>query len=353
MAALPQQGMTAEQKKKLAFDLALAGISLVPGGLAVSSVAKAAQAGTKALPWLVRAERGLMAGEGWNIPGLKKFYNVPRATAPTFKRTYERYPKGTIAPDGKKMGGKFTGKYDQTPSQAGLLRRRPITSALLGTGAAMGTYPLVRKLGDGDTSARSVSPSAREVPWSVPKDMMTYAEGVEASAKKKNAMLKDMVKYSVLISALGQGGGRELMEQMMDVMDAELEGEEDVRFAKAVQAVYGGGNPPQNAREAYERLAPIVGPEHAATLSGHQLGFEPKRTASERLRRDIIDALETGGREAAINVITLAWSSDPGIMPQSAKLAGTSEERLRAIAGQMVDSIQSGGSALIHSVEDD
>ncbi len=235
-------------------------------------------------------------------------------------KTMARQPKMETMPQGQ---------FYQGPM--GMTKALAKTGAVAG-GLGLAATPFLPE--KGEETPKKDRPLVGEVPWSAPEDMMTYAEGVEASAKKKDAMLKDMVKYSVLLSALGQGGGKELMEQMMDVMDAELEGEEDVRFAKAVQAVYGGGNPPQSAREAYERLAPIVGPEHAATLSGHQLGFEQKRTASERLRRDIM-------------------TSDPGTMPQSAKLAGTSEERLRAIAGQMVDSIQSGGSALIHSVEDD
>ena len=306
---------------------------------------------------------------GRGIPGIAKrtFARKPYQQ-PVVKRTGEGFKTRPVmeqipGPWKRPVPSKFhnegiKGEYFPGQQEAmkwmpqGRFYRKPYsTSAMLAAGAGglgLAAAPFLPEKGEETVKPR---PLVREVPWSAPEDMMTYAEGVEASANKKDAMLKDMIKYSVLLSALGQGGGKELMAQKMDVMDAELEAEEHVRFAKAVQAVYGGGNPPQNAREAYERLAPIVGPEHAATLSGHQLGFDPKRTASERLRRDIIDALETGGREAAINVITLAWASDPGTMPQSAKLAGTSEERLRTIAGQMVDSIQSGGGGLIEGLE--
>jgi len=285
----------------------------------------------------------------------KRLYARKEYKRPVVERTGEGFKTRKVYED---VGGPFgpasiarQTKMETMPQGQFYQGPMGMTKALAKTGAVAGglglaAAPFLPEKGEESIEPR---PLVREVPWSAPEDMMTYAEGVEASAKKKDAMLKDMIKYSVLISALGQGGGKELMEQMMDVMDAELEGEEDVRFAKAVQAVYGGGNPPQNAREAYERLAPIVGPEHAATLSGHQLGFDPKRTAEERLRVEIMDALQTQGREAAIQVLIKAWTADDRKAPDLVDPSNWPEA-----AGQMIDQLQSaGGSALIHSVEDD
>ena len=286
---------------------------------------------------------------GRGIPGIaKRTFARKEYKRPVTERTGEGFKRRPVY----EIDFKTLGRYPkmETMPQGRFYRKPYSTSAYLAAGAGglgLAAAPFLPK--KKEETPKKDRPLVREVPWSAPKDMMTYAEGVEASAKKKDAMLKDMIKYSVLLSALGQGGGKELMEQMMDVMDAELEGEEDVRFAKAVQAVYGGGNPPQNAREAYERLAPIVGPEHAATLSGHQLGFDPKRTAEERLRVEIMDALRTQGREAAIQVLIKAWTADDRKAPDLVDPSNWPEA-----AGQMIDQLQSaGGSVLIHSVEDD
>ena len=83
-------------------------------------------------------------------------------------------------------------------------------------------------------------------------------------------------------------------------------------------------------------------------LAGHQLGFDPKRTADERLRRDVLNALQTQGREAAIDVLTQAWAADERKAPDL-----VDSSNWREVAGQMIDQMQSGGGALIDSIEED
>ena len=39
---------------------------------------------------------------------------------------------------------------------------------------------------------------------------------------------------------------------------------QDKQYAKAVRAVYKKGDMPKSARDAYERLAPLVGPEKSS-----------------------------------------------------------------------------------------
>ena len=316
MAALPTstQGMTSEEKKKLAWNAALAGLSLIPGGVAVSSAARAAQVGTQAIPWLTRAGRGLTAGKGWNIPGLKKFYDVPKATAPALKRTYERYPKGTIVRDasGKPygMGGKFTGKYDQTPSQAGLLRRRPITSALLGTGAAMGTYPLASQLMGGEEPVvQGISSEyATQEPWSAPSDILNFAEQQEALAAEGKENLSRMLQYGFGLAAVGAKTDK-FFDRGMAILEQSKAYKESKHFADVVRAVYKEGDMPKNAREAYERLTPLVGPEQAAVLSGHQLGMEKGKTKEERIWNDILETARYGDLDGAAAKLVAAWST--------------------------------------------
>ena len=316
MAALPTstQGMTSEEKKKLAWNAALAGLSLIPGGVAVSGAARAAQAGTQAIPWLMRARRGLTAGKGLSIPGLKKFYGVPKATAPALKRTYERYPKGTVVRDasGKPygMGGKFTGKYDQTPSQAGLLRRRPITSALLGTGAAMGTYPLAHQLMGGEEPVVQgiSSEDATQEPWSAPPDMLNFAEQQEALAAEGKEQLSRMLQYGFGLAAVGAKTDK-FFDRGMAILEQSKAYKESKHFADVVRAVYKEGDMPKNAREAYERLTPLVGPEQASVLSGHQLGMEKGKTKEERIWNDILETAQYGDIEGAAAKLVAAWST--------------------------------------------
>ena len=66
---------------------------------------------------------------------------------------------------------------------------------------------------------------------------------------------------------------------------------------------------PKSARDAYDRLAPLVGPERAATLSGHQLGMEPGKTKEERAYRRIEEMALQGDLEGAAAQLVAAWNS--------------------------------------------
>ena len=83
---------------------------------------------------------------------------------------------------------------------------------------------------------------------------------------------------------------------------------QDKQYAKAVRAVYKEGDMPKSAREAYERLTPLMGPEKAAVLSGHQLGMETGKTKEERLWNKIIGIAQYDIESAAAELVA-AWGT--------------------------------------------
>jgi len=307
--------MTPEEKKKLAWNAALAGISLIPGGVAVSGAAKAAQVGAKALPWLMRARRGLTAGKGVNLP----FKKVNRATGTP--GTVGVMGGGTRPIPGRPPQGIGT-RYRKVPEEqigtrtvgregipAGLLRRKPIRSAGAVGAAAFGGYPLVNQLvGGEDPAVQGVGGAyAPEDPWAAPSDMLGFAEQQEAMAAQGKAQLSQMLKYGFMIAAAG-GKPDKFFDRGMKIMEQSQAYHNSKHFADVVRAVYKEGDMPKNAREAYERLVPLLGPEEAQVLSGHQLGMERGKTKDERIWSEIM-TLAQSDIEGAAAILVNAWGT--------------------------------------------
>jgi len=219
-------------------------------------------------------------------------------------------------------------------------------TGLVGGAGALAVTPFLPEKDAGTEKSKRDIYTPRES-WGAPADMLDYADRQAQIAEEGMENLSKMLKYSMMISATG-GDPTKFWESSMEGLKLSESYRESARFAKIVRAVYKEGDMPKTAREAYERLAPLVGPEKAAILAGHQLGFDPKRTADERLRRDVLNALQTQGREAAIDVLTQAWAADERKAPDL-----VDSSNWREVAGQMIDQMQSGGGALIDSIEED
>jgi hypothetical protein len=316
--------MTPEEKKKLAWNAALAGISLIPGGVAFSSAAKAAQVGAKSLPWLVRAGRGLTTGKGWNLP----FRKVNRATGtPGTPGTVGVMGPGTRPVQGignlrtpaqsaprtiqdiRNVGTRTVGREGVPGIPAGLLRRKPIRSAGAVGAAAFGGYPLVNQLvGGEDPAVQGVGGAyAPEDPWAAPSDMLGFAEQQEAMAAQGKQQLSQMLKYGFMIAAAG-GKPDKFFDRGMKIMEQSQAYNNSKHFADVVRAVYKEGDMPKNAREAYERLVPLLGPEEAQVLSGHQLGMERGKTKDERIWSEIM-TLAQSDIEGAAAMLVNAWGT--------------------------------------------
>ena len=242
---------------------------------------------------LKRSYKGRRYGE---TTGEKSFGGVPRVTTGGTRGaqtiTHARQPAVTR----------------QLP--AGYIRRKPVRSAVyggLGAGAVgLGAYPFIA--GDEEPPIDPTRAMAGGEPWAAPSDMLTFAQQEAVRAAKGEAMMSDMLTKGFLISAAG-GNPDKFFDRGLEVMKQTQAFQQDKQFAKVVTAVYKKGDMPKNARDAYERLAPLVGPEKAATLSGHQLGMEPGKTKEERAWNRIMEIAQTGDIEGAAAELVAAWRS--------------------------------------------
>ena len=203
--------------------------------------------------------------------------------------------------------------YRRTPAvtrdlPAGYLRRKPVRSAAygaLGLGTAGGTAYGLMAGEDPAVQAMGVAPVTE--PWAAPEDIMGFAEAEAARAERGEKNIQDMLTKGFLIAAAG-GDPSKFFDRGLEVLKTSEQYKTDKDYAKVVRAVYKKGDMPKNARDAYERLAPLVGPEKAAILSGHQLGMEEGKTQQERLWNKIID-IAGYDMESAVAELVAAWGT--------------------------------------------
>ena len=276
-----------------------------------------------ALPWLMRGAKAawpwLMRGRGVNVPFGGRM-GIQRATGPT------RLAPGSR--DHTPIHRVFRGgeaKYRPDPrfapprvieEKAGFARRHPIvTAGTAVTGAGTG-YGMIA--GDDEPMVAPAQAYAPEVPWSAPSGMLNFAEQQEALAAEGKENLSKMLKYGFFIAAAG-GKTDKFFERGMAIMEQSKAYNESKHFADVVRAVYKEGDMPKNAREAYERLTPLVGPEQAAVLSGHQLGMEEGKTKEERIWNKIMEIAQYDIDGAAAELVA-AWGTgrlkNPPVQPQ-------------------------------------
>ena len=145
-------------------------------------------------------------------------------------------------------------------------------------------------------------------PWSAPEDMMSFAESEIARVEEGEQNFRKLMDYGMLIAATG-GNAEKFFERGKWVLEQSEQYAQDKQYAKAVRAVYKEGDMPKSAREAYERLTPLMGPEKAAVLSGHQLGMETGKTKEERLWNKIIGIAQYDIESAARELVA-AWGTN-------------------------------------------
>jgi len=279
-----------------------------------------------ALPWLMRAGKAawpwLTRGTGWNVPLRKTAQGVTqRVAAPgsgvphTLSRQGVKHGMDKAGrpiakyPSGQEL--RYSPLNPRAPFHstrelpAGYARRHPIVTAGVGaTGVGTG-YGMMA--GDDEPMVALAQPYATQEPWSAPPDMLNFADQQEALAAEGKENLSKMLKYGFFIAAAG-GKTDKFFERGMAIMEQSKAYNESKHFADVVRAVYKEGDMPKNAREAYERLTPLVGPEQAAVLSGHQLGMEEGKTKEERIWNDIMSIAQYDIDGAAAELVA-AWGT--------------------------------------------
>ena len=267
-----------------------------------------------ALPWLMRGAKAawpwLTRGRGVNIP-LGGRMGIPRATGPT------RLAPGSR--DHTRIHRKFRGdeaKYAPDPKfapprvieeKAGFARRHPIVTAATGaTGLNMG-YGLMAG-GEEPVVAQAVDPYVPEVPWNAPPDMLNFADQQELLAAEGKEELSRMLKFGFSLAAAGADPTK-FFDRGTAIIEQSKAYKESKHYADVVRAVYKDGDMPKNARIAYERLVPLLGPEQASVLSGHQLGMEKGKTKEERIWNDILETAQYGDIDGAAAKLVAAWET--------------------------------------------
>tara|TARA_R100001594_G_scaffold48919_1_gene81817 strand:+ start:9883 stop:11025 length:1143 start_codon:yes stop_codon:yes gene_type:complete len=224
----------------------------------------------------------------------------------------EKAPYGTVQ-DGAKVGGTRnapTRTYPGSPAvtetlPAGYARRHPFITGGVGASVLGTGYGIMTR--EDEPMVAPPEPYATQEPWSAPSDLMGFAEQQKALADQGKKQLSDMLKYGFGLAAAGAKTDK-FFERGMAIIEQGRAYNESKHFADVVKAVYKDGNMPKNAREAYERLTPLVGPEQASVLSGHQLGMEEGKTKEERIWNRIMEIAQYDIDGAAAELVA-AWGT--------------------------------------------
>jgi len=321
-----------------------------------------------ALPWLIRATPRLwpwlMRGKGMNLPLRKTAQGVDKIIRPKIDPYSSRYtpvellkrgvrdPRVRGTTPGRAGGMRWSRENEMIPVgskrvigptkipaigagtktapalryegssavtkalPAGYARRHPfitggVGASVLGTGYGM-------MAGDDEPMVAPAQAYAPEVPWSAPSDMLNFADQQELLAAEGKEELSRMLKFGFALAAAGADTTK-FFERGTAIMEQSRAYKESKHFADVVRAVYKDGDMPKNARIAYERLTPLVGPEQAAVLSGHQLGMEEGKTKEERIWNKIMEIAQYDIDGAAAELVA-AWGTgmlkNPPVQPQ-------------------------------------
>ena len=330
-----------------------------------------------AIPWLLRgALPWLMRGKGINLPLRKTAEGVTktiRGAQPGYSARYtpvkpnissrakfrphgasrpgyqeDLYPRiqmggadqfrGVPGATVSRLGGKSTVTYPPTPPvtsalKPGFARRHPFITA--GTGASVLGTGYGMMAGDDEPMVAPAQAYAPEAPWSAPSDMLNFADQQELLAEEGKEELSRMLKFGFGLAAAGAKTDK-FFERGMAIMEQSRAYKESKHFADVVRAVYKDGDMPKNARIAYERLTPLVGPEQAAVLSGHQLGMEEGKTKEERIWNKIMDIAQYDIDGAAAELVA-AWGTgmlkNPPVQPQNEIRLAKAREMIAQLMG--------------------
>ena len=231
-----------------------------------------------------------------------------------------------------------TSMYEGSPAvtkalPAGYARRHPfitggVGASVLGTGYGM-------MAGDDEPMVAPAQAYAPEAPWSAPSDMLNFADQQELLAEEGKEELSRMLKFGFGLAAAGAKTDK-FFERGAAIIEQSRAYKESKHFADVVRAVYKDGDMPKNARIAYERLTPLVGPEQAAVLSGHQLGMEEGKTKEERIWNKIMDIAQYDVDGAAAELVA-AWGTgmlkNPPVQPQNEIRLAKAREMIAQLMG--------------------
>ncbi len=258
---------------------------------------------TAALPWLMRMGPFL---KSFRHPFRRK---VPGTEGVLGKGTRPGYTGRPTRPGpGEGMRTGYRGDIGTRPAGPLNIQEHPVKASLAAGTGAFAAYPFLRGEQEPPITPSMLTTPVRATGAAPYEDMMSFAESEIARAEEGEENFRRLLEYGGIISAIG-GDASGFFERGKALLEKSEQYAKDKQYAKAVRAVYKKGDMPKSARDAYDRLAPLVGPERAATLSGHQLGMEPGKTKEERAYRRIEEMAMQGDIEGAAAALVAAWNS--------------------------------------------
>ena len=260
------------------------------------------------LPWLMGLGRGAAQfGKSFRYPFRRKVpgtEGVLGAGTRPVPGTAGLRPPRQVSGEGLRTG--YRGDIGTRPAGPLNIQEHPVRFGVAAGAGGLAAYPFLR--GEQEQPAAPSRPATPVQARSVPSDMMSFAESEIARVEKGEQDFRKLLDFGMLIAATG-GDASKFFERGKWVLEQSEQYAQDKQYAKAVRAVYKKGDMPKSAREAYERLTPLMGPERAAVLSGHQLGMEPGKTKEERAYRRIEEMALQGDLEGAAAQLVAAWNS--------------------------------------------
>ena len=261
---------------------------------------------TAALPWLMRMGPFL---KSFRHPFRRKVPGTEGVLGPGTRPvpgTAGLRPPRQVSGEGMRTG--YRGDIGTRPAGPLNIQEHPVRATLAGGAGAFAAYPFLRGEQEPPITPSMLTTPVRATGAAPYEDMMSFAESEIAMAEEGEENFRKLLEYGGLIKAIG-GDASGFFEQGKMLLEKSEKYAKDKQYAKAVRAVYKKGDMPKSARDAYERLTPLVGPERAATLSGHQLGMEPGKTKEERAYRRIEEMALQGDLEGAAAQLVAAWNS--------------------------------------------
>jgi len=290
---------------------------------------------TAALPWLMRMGPFL---KSFRHPFRRKVPGTEGVLGPGTRPvpgTAGLRPPRQVSGEGLRTG--YRGDIGTRPAGPLNIQEHPVRASLAAGTGAFAAYPFLR--GEQEPPAPPYVPTTPVQAWSPPEDVMSFAESEIARVEEGEQDFRKLLDFGTLIAATG-GDAEKFFERGKWVLEQSEQYAKDKQYAKAVRAVYKKGDMPKSARDAYDRLTPLVGPERAATLSGHQLGMEPGKTKEERAYRRIEEMALQGDLEGAAAQLVAAWNS--GLLKNPATHITQWEAQMDR-ARQVLEGIVSGG----------
>jgi len=248
-------------------------------------------AGAAPAPWLIRSAPAIGRGAQtmWNLgrgmgtaAGSRQAGQaVWGAGRPANITAAAQAPRGA--------GGRFTGPRmpDQPAIPRGAVnrasdwyRQQPKwKQAAMNVGGGLGAMALWPEFDEDQPQGGPVDSARLGVPGAGPSPTGRSIRGGYASraVADRERMLENMsmlMKQGAILSFVNPKGAAEHTKRAIQIMKMDAKSRNAVEDAKIIEDVFKDGRLPKTAKTLYNRLAPRIGPEKAAEVSGYLLEIE-------------------------------------------------------------------------------